>query len=49
MVKRIGFLGPIGTYTEEAALKYDQTGDLLPFPTISSIGQAVSSGNIWLS
>ena len=46
MVKRIGFLGPIGTYTEEAALKYDRTAELLPFPTISSIGQAVSSGLI---
>ena len=46
MVKRIGFLGPIGTYTEEAALKYDQTAELLPFPTISSVGQAVSSGLI---
>ena len=46
MVKRIGFLGPIGTYTEEAALKYDQTAELLAFPTISSVGQAVSSGLI---
>ena len=46
MIKRIGFLGPTGTYTEEASLKYDQTADLMPFSTISSIGQAVSSGVI---
>ena len=46
MIKRIGFLGPTGTYTEEATLKYDQTGDLMAFPTISSIGQAISSGLI---
>ena len=46
MIKRIGFLGPTGSYTEEATLKYDQSGDLMAFPTISSIGQAVSSGLI---
>ena len=46
MTKRIGVLGPTGTYTEEATLKYNQTSDLMAFPTISSIGQAVSSGLI---
>ena len=43
MARRIGFLGPIGTYTEEAALQYDQEADLQPFPTIGAVGQAVSS------
>ena len=44
MPRRIAFLGPVGTYTEEAALQYDRGADLQPFPTISAIGLAVSSG-----
>ena len=44
MATRIAFLGPIGTYTEEAALKYDPRADLQPFPTIAAVGLAVSSG-----
>ena len=44
MGKRIGFLGPVGTYTEEATLQYDSQAELLPFPSIAAIGQAVSSG-----
>jgi prephenate dehydratase len=40
----IAYLGPIGTYTEEAALKYDPQADLQPFPTIAAVGLAVSSG-----
>ena len=44
MGKRIGFLGPAGTYTEEATLQYDSQAELLPFPSIAAIGQAVTSG-----
>ena len=43
MARRIGFLGPVGTYTEEAALRYDPEADLQPFPTIGAVGLAVSS------
>ena len=43
MARRIGFLGPVGTYTEEAALQYDPEADLQPFPTIGAVGLAVSS------
>ena len=43
MARSIGFLGPVGTYTEEAALQYDPEADLRPFPTIGAVGQAVSS------
>ena len=43
MARHIGFLGPIGTYTEEAALHYDPEAHLQPFPTIGAVGLAVSS------
>ena len=44
MVKRIGFLGPAGTFSEEAALRYDPQGDLEPYPTIHAVAKAVASG-----
>jgi prephenate dehydratase len=44
VVKRIAYLGPVGTYTEEAALKHDPGADLQPFPTIAAVGLAVTSG-----
>lgn len=44
MAKSIGFLGPAGTYTEEAALKYEPKGDLRPYPTVAEVGLAVASG-----
>ena len=44
MAKRIAFFGPAGTYTEEAALRYDSAADLQAFPTIAAVGHAVSSG-----
>ena len=44
MAKRIGFLGPVGTYTEDAALKYEPKGNLVPYSTITEVGLAVSSG-----
>jgi prephenate dehydratase len=44
LVQTIAFLGPVGTYTEEAALLYAPDDFLTPYPTISGIGLAVSSG-----
>ena len=49
MPNSIAFFGPVGTYTEEAALKYDSikynsTVELKPFPTIAAVVTAVSSG-----
>ena len=43
MVKSLAYFGPPGTYTEEAALLYDASADLQPFPTIAAVGRAVSS------
>lgn len=44
MAGRIAFLGPTGTYTEEAALLYNPHAALQPFPSIPAVGSAVSSG-----
>ena len=44
MAKRIAYLGPPGTFTEEAALVYDKTAQLIPFPSISAVAVAVASG-----
>ena len=45
MARTVGFLGPLGTYSEEAALLYDPTSDK-PYPTITAVGEAVASGEI---
>ena len=42
--KRIAFLGPPGTFTEEAALLYDSSGQHLPFNSVAAVAEAVSSG-----
>ena len=44
MAKRIAYLGPPGTFTEEAALKYDEKAQLIPFSTISAVATAVDTG-----
>ena len=44
MAKRIAYLGPPGTFTEEAALLHDKTAQLIPVPTIAGVASAVSSG-----
>jgi prephenate dehydratase len=44
MSRRLGFLGPRGTFSEEAALRYDPEGQLLPFVSISAVVAAIESG-----
>jgi len=44
MAKRIAYLGPPGTFTEEAALLYDKNAQLIPFPSIPGVAIAVASG-----
>ena len=46
MAKRIAFLGPVGTFTEEAALLHDPQGDLEAFPSIPAVALAVASGTV---
>ena len=44
MTKRLAYLGPAGTYTEQAALTYDPEARLLPYTTIPTVASAVESG-----
>ncbi|MBI4302010.1 MAG: prephenate dehydratase [Chloroflexi bacterium] len=44
MAKRIAYLGPAGTFTEEAALFYDPQAELFPFPGVSAVAAAVDKG-----
>ncbi len=42
--KRIAYLGPPGTFTEEATIRYDEKAQLLPFLSISAVVAAVDTG-----
>ena len=44
MTKRIAYLGPPGTFTEEAALLYDEKAQLIPFSSIPAVAAAVDTG-----
>ena len=44
MAKRLSYLGPAGTYSEEAAVLYDANAELAPFTTIPAVCRAVSEG-----
>ena len=46
MSKRLGYLGPRGTFTEEAATLYDPHANFVPLPSISAVGSAVVSGMV---
>ena len=42
MAKKIAYLGPPGTFSEEAALVFDKAARLVPFPSIRAVANAVS-------
>jgi prephenate dehydratase len=44
MTKRLAFLGPSGTYSEQAALNYDSEADLVPCASVPAVVAAVDSG-----
>ena len=46
MPKRIAYLGPPGTYTEDATERYDPAADRHPYPTITATAEAVRSGEV---
>ena len=46
MPKRLGYLAPPGTYTEEAAERYDADAERVPYPTFRAVIEAVRSGDV---
>ena len=44
MTNRLAYLGPPGTFTQEAAFRYDPDAKQEPFPSIPAVATAVSSG-----
>lgn len=44
MVNRLAYLGPPGTFTEQAALLHDPQAEALPFATVAAVASAVDSG-----
>ena len=44
MSKRLAYLGPPGTFTEEAVLLHDAQARLLPFSSVAAVAAAVDSG-----
>lgn len=42
--KRLAYLGPAGTYSEEAALAYDSQAQLLPVASIAAVASVVETG-----
>lgn len=43
MIKRIAYLGPPGTFTEEAALLYADKAQLIPFSSVPAVASAVDT------
>ena len=44
MPKRLAYLGPAGTFSEGAAIKYAPQAELIPCLSISAVAEAVSNG-----
>ncbi len=45
--RRVGFLGPVGTFTHEAAVTIvDESTTLVPLPTISDVLEAITAGAV---
>ena len=44
MTKRVAYLGPAGTFTEDASLRYDAETERIPFPSFTAVAEAVEAG-----
>jgi len=45
VAKKVGYLGPPGTFAEEAALRHDPTATLVPLPSNGAVVAGVASGD----
>lgn len=46
MTRRLAYLGPAGSYTEQVALNYDSSAEFLPYPSVPAVVAAVRSGDV---
>ena len=46
MKKKIGYLGPEGTYTDQASYLYSQTDIRIPYGTIKDVTKSIENGDI---
>jgi prephenate dehydratase len=44
--KKIAFLGPIGTYTDEASYLYAPSAERVPFASLGLVTSALEEGNV---
>jgi len=44
VTRRLAYLGPPGTFSEQAALLHDEAAQLIPFPNVPAVATAVDSG-----
>ncbi len=43
---RLGYLGPEGTFSEQAAILYEPEADFVPYPSIRSVAEAIDAREI---
>ncbi len=43
---RLGYLGPEGTFSEQAAILYEPEAEFVPYPSIRSVAEAVGAREI---
>ncbi|MEX0761709.1 MAG: prephenate dehydratase [Dehalococcoidia bacterium] len=46
MSRRVAFLGPLGTYNDEAARRYAPDADRVPYPSLPHVGAAFEAGEV---
>lgn len=46
MTKRLGYLGPAGSYAEQAATVYDKNSEKAPYPSIPTVAKAVENREV---
>ncbi len=45
-LSKVGYLGPAGSFTEEATIAFKPRAEHVPFPSITAVAQAVEAGEV---
>ena len=46
MTQKLGYLGPAGSYAEQAAILYDLNAEKIPYPSIPTVAKAVEQSEV---